>query len=92
MVIIIGGQNETTVLSDVSIYIINTTIIHTVGANLPNGIYGHTCSVIGNQVFLFGGFDGTTASSSLWIYNPGILLKNYKKTKINLITILGLHL
>jgi len=37
----------------------------------PPATYGHTCTVVGNNLFLFGGWDGNQPSASLFVLEMG---------------------
>lgn len=43
-------------------------------ALFPPGLRGHSANLVGNKIFLFGGYDGRGRSSELFVLNVGTSL------------------
>jgi len=64
---LIGGRNETNIMNDTWILRANSSFIS--ASAVPTSVSGHSCTAISQYIYIFGGFNGTAASSSLLVYN-----------------------
>ncbi len=71
-VFVIGGTNRTTQFSRVDIYDIGTNT-WSLGASMPQALYGHTSVLVENNsgsfIYVFGGFNGISTFDSVYLYN-----------------------